>query len=473
MRPFSGTRSGGILLLPGIIALAPAGKGNPPSPAPEPSPSAEAPGTRSAKAIQYRFLEGSTVLGFRGTERAPQAEGVAKVKARPGEARIKATFRHLVPPAGLQAGCNTYILWALSPSGRPLNLGEALPTARGHARVSASVPLQVFALVLTAEPHFAVEQMSGLVVAENEVTGRTKGHLEEVTLHYPVLPPGSYPMAGSGGGEGGGNRRPSPSLLQARTAVAMARGAGAEQLAPEAIAKAKASLDQAEGEGGKGGKAAILLARQTVQLGEDARRLAVERAQELRVAGERQAAEEESQAALRSRAAAEQARETAARETEMAREQVTQVAREVSVQRLQARLQLRERLKTLLHVEETERGLLLRIDGVLFAPGQARLLPAARVGQARIAGILAAHPGLKVQVVGHTDGAGGEAVNRSLSRRRAEAVRAFLVRQGLPAGSVTAQGAGNAHPIASDATHAGRQLNRRIELLVSGEAIGF
>ena len=196
----------------------------------------------------------------------------------------------------------------------------------------------------------------------------------------------------------------------------------------------------------------------------------------------RAAAEEHRAAALKAQAEAEQRQAAAlqqqqAAEAEAARNRAA--ASELD-QRLQQALRDREdlrgsllqQLNVILETRDTARGLVVNLSDVTFATGQATLQPGAREKLARVSGILAAHPALRLEIEGHTDSVGSDALNQSLSDRRAEAVRGYLIQQGVPTASVTAVGFGKARPVASNDTAEGRQLNRRVELVVSGDVIG-
>jgi outer membrane protein OmpA-like peptidoglycan-associated protein len=139
-------------------------------------------------------------------------------------------------------------------------------------------------------------------------------------------------------------------------------------------------------------------------------------------------------------------------------------------EKAQLREQLRQQLNAILETRETARGLIVNLSDVLFDTGKYTLKPGAREKLAKIAGIVLAHPGLKLEVEGHTDSIGGDEMSQRLSERRAETVRSYLVAQNLPPDSMTAHGFGKTQPVATNA--AGRQLNRRVELVVSGDPIG-
>ena len=129
-------------------------------------------------------------------------------------------------------------------------------------------------------------------------------------------------------------------------------------------------------------------------------------------------------------------------------------------------------LNLILETRDSARGLIVNVSDVLFDTGRYTLRPGAREKLAKISGIILAHPGLKLEIEGHTDSVGSEEYNQQLSENRAGAVRDYLLQQGISINSLTARGLGETTPVASNETSAGRQQNRRVELVVSGEAIG-
>lgn len=442
------------------------------------------PGT--TRAINYRNLTGSTQIGFRGSVLQAQAKGFAKVQSRGGAMSVKARFDHMEPASRFGPEYLTYVLWAVTPAGRPINLGEVIVRKSGKAVIEAHTNLQTFGLIVTAEPHFAVSQVSNLVVLENVVTRETRGQVEEVDAHYELLPRGAYRVQGTPGSRPPLklDKRVHPYVYQAINAYDIARAEGAEQQAPEAFGKATELMNRMEAEKKKWKRPAILLARQLVQQAEDARLVAVKHQDEARQERERLAAVEARQEAeaareeterTRSQAEAarreaEQARLLALQESQQAREQAT---RAVSAEKLAMRKKLRGQLSRLLDTRETEHGVEVSLSDLLFPNGKAGLLPATREKLAKVAGVVLAYPGVRISVEGHTDGTGHEAFNRKLSQRRAQVVRHFLLDQGVPAEAVTARGFGHQRPVASNATFSGRQQNRRVELILTGGAIGF
>ena len=136
------------------------------------------------------------------------------------------------------------------------------------------------------------------------------------------------------------------------------------------------------------------------------------------------------------------------------------------------RTKLSVQLNSILQTRDSARGLIVSMSDVLFDTGKYSLKPGAREKLAKVAGILLAYPGLDIAVGGYTDNVGGDDMNQKLSENRASSVRDYLVQEGVATNSVSSQGFGNTLPVASNDNASGRQQNRRVELLVSGEAIG-
>jgi outer membrane protein OmpA-like peptidoglycan-associated protein len=477
---FSGL--GRVILLSALLWVPGTGKAEPKA-----VPGCQAtviPGT--ARAINYRNITGATIIGFRGTALMPRAGGSAKVQNRGGSMSVKAKFTDLEPAIRLSPENLTYVLWAVTPVGRPVNLGEVIVRKNGKAEIEAHTNLQTFGLIVTAEPHFAVAQVGSMVVLENAMIKETRGQVEEVEARYELLPRGACLPPGSSGERPPVvlDRKVSPYVYQAINAFNIARAEGAELYAPEEFHKALALMNQLEAEKKKWKQPAILLARQLVQQAEDARLVAAARQEQARLEKEHQAAEQARMEAEAARAETDLTRaqaESAREEAERARLQAAQEAqkamalasREVSAEKLARRKKLREQLSRLLDTRETEHGVEVSLSDLLFPTGKATLLPATREKLAKVAGIVLTYPGVKVRVEGHTDSTGPAAFNERLSHRRAHAVRDFLVSQGLASEGVTAHGFGSGRALASNDTLAGRQQNRRVELILTGGAIGF
>ena len=440
----------------------------------------------SAKAINYRNLKRSTEIDMLGTVLVPDASGEAMVRSSDGAIQISAKFKNLPPASTFGGEFLTYVLWGISPEGRASNLGEVL-LREGRGSVKVTEKLQTFGLVVTAEPYFAVTQPSDVVVLENAVRKGSREQFEFIDAKYELLKRGQYtlnlnplePMVADG--------RASLGLCQARNAVRIARAAGASTYAPEAFDKAQQYLVQAEAPGA-GPRARAISAREAVQRAEDARLMAIQRQNLEQVALERKRSQDKVDEANRETARAAAAQEAALRQSrQAAREnqglratneglQAKNDGLQVRNEALQSRNEgLRNRLmaelNAVLQTRATARGLIVNMSGVLFQNGKAALMPAAREKLAKIAGILSAHKGLKIEAEGFTDSNGSESSNQILSERRAQNTKEFLVRQGVSPGAITFKGFGETNPIVTNDTAAGRQENRRVELVVSGEGL--
>jgi len=181
---------------------------------------------------------------------------------------------------------------------------------------------------------------------------------------------------------------------------------------------------------------------------------------------------EERRAADEARAAAEAARAAAEAQAQSSAAQAQRTAEQAEREQAELRARLREQLNVILETRETARGLIVNLSDVLFDTGRANLKPGAREKLAKIAGILLAHPGLDLQVEGHTDAVGTDSDNQQLSERRAQSVHDYLIGQGIAPSAVATAGFGESRPVATNGTASGRQRNRRVELVVSGEPIG-
>ncbi|MGH9444420.1 MAG: OmpA family protein [Terriglobia bacterium] len=455
---------------------------------------------RTVPAINYRTLAGTTSIAFRGTSLMPKASGKARITSRLSATTIQADFKNLEPPTSFGPEYLTYVLWAITPDGRATNVAEIIPHD-GKASLDVTVNFQAFGLIVTAEPYFGVTMPSNIVVMQNQVTSHTEGKIEEVTAKYQLLRRGEYTAHVNPGEIHPFNMPPKVplALYEAENAVDIARWAGAQQYSSSTFNKAEQLLTQAQDYQARkaGKKPVIMTAREAVQTAEDARIVALRNQRQLAEATRRQAAaqqaalakqKEEQDAAARAQAEAAQATAEAARERAQAQAEQAQVraqearqraqlaeqtAQQAESQRTAMRNRLLQQLNSVLQTRQTPNGLVVTMSHVLFNTGKYTLHPDTRETLAKIAGILLAYPGLKVQVNGYTDDTGSEQTNQTLSQQRADAVRDFLVQEDLPAGSVSAQGLGESNPVAPNDTTMGRALNRRVEIVISGEPIGI
>jgi outer membrane protein OmpA-like peptidoglycan-associated protein len=545
---------------------------------------------RTTKAINYNHRSGSTKIDFVGTPLLPEARGEASVQSERGVIKIDARMDKLQSATKFGSEYLTYVMWAITPEGRATNVGEVLLNG-DKAKLDATTELQSFGLIVTAEPYFAVTQPSDVVVMENFVRKDTVGTIEQVDAKFELIQRGQYTL----------NVNPSEikplrfnsktplELYEARNAVRIARWTGAEKYAPDTFQKATQDLENAEGYlVGKAGNRPIgTVAREAVQMAEDARIITVKTIDQERLASERQAGADREAHSESERAAAQadtvrvtreaEAAQTAAQaeaermkhenaakmeavqseadraqrdnaaqltasqteadrlkhendarmavaqteadrlkhendarmaaaqtETDRlksdnaaqmaaAQTEADRLKRENDAQRAGAqaeldraskenaqaqaekaelRTQLLTQFNAILQTRDTARGLIVNMSDVLFDTGKYSLRPLAREKLAKVAGIVSGHPGLRLAVEGHTDSVGGDEYNQQLSEERGGAVRDYLIEEGMPGTSVTAKGFGKTQPVASNETVEGRQQNRRVELVISGDVIG-
>ncbi len=423
----------------------------------------------------FSFKEGPvSTLDFHGTAIALAADGDAKVEFQDGRARVDVSVRKLPDPWTL-GPFSIYVLWAVTADGRANNLGS-LEVRSGRGSLEATAALSQFALVVSAEPHFAVTAPSKYLVLRS--TGRRvrgqglviPGLTERIDYAglaaQPYNPGGRIPL----------------DLVQARYALAIARGAQADQYAADEFGQAEQLLAKAEAAQAdkkyRVRNTVPLIARDAVQMGEDARRKALfgrQDAEAAAIAAEAAAREEASVLAARQKAE-ERARLAAnialeeAKRREM--ESADQAARDAAAEaNRQARADLTARLNRALPTRQTERGIVAEIAGVQFAIGAATLNPDAREGLARFAGIVGVYPSLRFRVEGHTDITGSHETNMTLSFARAISVQDYLIGQGVAASSIEVEGLGPDQPIADNESKEGRARNRRVEIILTGDLV--
>ena len=441
--------------------------------------------TKSVQTIGYTARGGSARVDFHGTELMPQATGEAKVEAKTGATSIAIMLKNMTQPSVLGPEFLTYVLWVVTPDGRSGNTGEILINRNGEGRLSATTPAQTFSMIVTAEPYFAVRVPSEMIILENDTRKNTEGQILPIN-DFKLMKRAQYEKLGGSPAMTPDLEHVPLQMYEAHNAVDIARLRGAEKDAPEIFTKATGTLQMAENAlASKADKKDIISeARQTVQFAEDARALAAQRQEQARIAAEKDAA------AAKARAEAEaKAAEESQRQAELAAAKQAQLQAEAEVMKVREeaakaeaernrraaedlRSQLLEQFNRILPTTDTERGLKLNMGDVLFDTGKHDLRPPAREALAKLSGIVLAHPGLQLTVEGYTDSVGSDAFNDLLSEQRALAVRTYLVAEGLSENAVVAEGLGKAMPIASNDTPKGRQQNRRVEIIVSGEVIG-
>src|SRR5215467_13359649 len=457
-----------------------------------PATTSSAPVSRTTKAINYRRSGTTLKILFHGTDLMQQASGEAKVENKGSRVEIEAKFEGFEEATKFGLEYLTYVLWAVSPQGRAVNLGE-VQIKNGQAQVKAISDMQTFGMIVTAEPYFAVAEPGDEVVAENSLDAASSG--ESIEARYELIARGVYSSSNTKIENAifGIDRKTPVELFQARNAVRIARNAGAEKYAGPSLTKAAQQLQSAEDlyRQKRDKKTVIAAARDSVQTSEEARVISVKKKAEeeaqAKAAAEKAAAEAREAKArqdavdeAKRRADAEQARlaaEAAKADAERLKAEAENAARDAAKAKAEAekaelRAQLLAQLNAVLQTNDTARGLIVNMSDVLFDTGSYTLRPAAREKLAKISGIVLAHPGLTLQIEGHTDSVGSDDFNQRLSEQRAGSVLDFLAEQGVSAGSMTSRGFGKTQPVATNDTAEGRQRNRRVELVVNGEAIG-
>jgi outer membrane protein OmpA-like peptidoglycan-associated protein len=546
--------------------------------------------SRTTRAVKYEHRHGSTKIDFEGTTLMPGASGVAEVASKSGAMKIEAEFRGLDKPTSFGTEYLTYVMWAISPEGRSVNLGEVLVNSDHRSKLDVTTDLQAFALVVTAEPYYAVHRPSNVVIAENVIRPDTVGTSEAVDAKYELIDRGGYIPTGYHFDPVVLNSKLPLEFFEARNALRIAKSAGAESYAASSYEKAAGQMKQADDLGTRSHvnrKELISISREVVQTADDSREIAVKRIdadrldadknrEAAKLADARATSKSEMQARLeaeaatgdanrrredadksaaeaqrlqqnaqaesdrnravaidanqataeaqrlqqnaqadsdrnraaandanqataeaqrlqqnaqadsdRNRAAANDANQATAeaqqgqRNAEASADQ-SRLAAASSDQQLKQAVQDREELRAKLLQQfnlifvtrDTARGLIVNLSDVQFDTGKSTLRPGAREKLAKISGIVLAYPDLRLAIEGNTDSVGTDAMNQALSEQRAGSVRDYLVKENIPASSMTSKGFGKTQPVASNDTAEGRQQNRRVEMVVSGEVIG-
>ena len=483
--------------------------------------------SRTTRAVSYRHRSGSTKIDFQGTDLMPSAAGEAKVESKRGTLAVEAEFSGLDRPTSFGNEYLTYVLWAISPEGRPVNIGEVLVGDNHRSKLEVTTDLQAFAMIVTAEPYYAVRRPSNLVVLENSIRSDTVGATEVVDAKFELIDRGGYIPTGYKFDPVILNAKLPLEFFEARNALRIAKSSGAERYAAPSYEKAVNQMNEADALAtGKheNKKSLVALSREVVQTAEDAREIAVKHIDEERAEAERNAgagreasakarandetqrritaeigtadanrqrkeadrrnldAQAAAQQSAGAQADAEKDRDDArqrqhAAEADSDRNRAAAVSSDAQLKdavrdREELRARLLQQFNLILETRDTARGLVVNMSDVLFDSGKFTLRPLAREKLAKISGIVLAYPSLNLAVEGNTDSVGTESFNQDLSEKRAEGVRTYLTQQGVPEASTTATGYGKTRPIASNDTAEGRQQNRRVELIVSGEVIG-
>lgn len=466
---------------------------------------------RGTVAISYPENEG-TSIDLVGTAVSPRVTGKAEVKRSAGRTRVKLEITNLDNPLSLGGYYTTYVFWAIAPEGQADNLGE-LPVTDGRREIEFTTPYKTFGLIVTAEPHALVRLPGPAVVAENILRKNTKGGITASQIEYRGDPGSLYLVETGATGPAPGIDYNTPlSVLGARRAVAIARRANAVEFADAELRQAEvrlAALEQMWPRHRNQEKGCKGEAHEVMRLAEHARSLAVERAYQANLDSERREARDSIASAQseadRANVEAERAKQETASyrealsrsegELALAKQRVEQAQTEADraranedlarVQAQHARLEAeqarRERdeaqqnlfvsLSAILETRREARGLIVSLSDVLFDFNQATLKPGAKEKLSKLAGILLAYPGsYRMEIEGHTDAIGSDEYNLRLSEARASSVRAYLVQANLdPARIAAIRGLGKTQPVATNDTAEGRQMNRRVEIIIADQ----
>ena len=419
--------------------------------------------SRTTRAVSYKHRSGATKINFQGTDLMPAAAGEAKVESKCGTLAVEVEFSGLDKPTSFGSEYLTYVLWAISPEGRPVNIGEVLAGDNHRSKLDVTTDLQAFAMIVTAEPYYAVRRPSNVVVLENAIRSDTVGASEAVDAKYELIDRGGYIPTGYRFDPVILNAKLPLEFFEARNALRIAQSSGAERYAAPSYEKAVRQMNQADALAtGKheNKKSLISQSREVVQTAEDAREIAAKHIDEERAETERSAgagreassnaranvesqrrvnaealtanavsqrneadrknldAQASAQQAAGAQADAERDRNDAQRKQQVAeadsdRNRAAAASSDAQLQQaLRDRDELRARLlqqfNLILETRDTARGLVVNMSDVLFDSGKYTLRPLAREKLAKISGIVLGYPSLKLAVEGNTDSVGTE-----------------------------------------------------------------
>lgn len=467
---------------------------------------------RHVMAVTYKENKQTTV-NMSSTEIAPRSIGKADVEFKQGRTNVRLEMDSLANPQSLGGFYTAYVLWAVAPEGQTVSLME-LPIEKKF-KIESTTNFQTFGLMITAEPHSRVVLPSSMIIAENTLRRGTEGMITTSKIEYSGDPGTFYALFLPESPTTKANYNTPLGILGARRSVEIAERAGAKEYAEPEYREAADKLETLEQIWPRSRKPSDLrdsakknsgLSHDVMRLGEQARSLSVERSSQARLAAERlQASDDIAQAqteADRARIEAERARsserfqsaraaaqaaiartriEEAQSETAKAKANEDQARDDADAARLQTEEARRQRdaaqqrlylsLSEIMETRREARGLIVNLSDVLFDTGKASLKSGAREKLSKLAGVLAGYAGeYRIEIEGHTDSVGSNESNLNLSRGRAESVRDYLTQNGVKSERVTAtRGFGETTPVAGNETAAGRQVNRRVEIIIADQ----
>ncbi len=456
---------------------------------------------RTTKAINYGYLSAPTSIGFRGTPVAPFASGVASIEPKRGATLVNLKLKDMPVPGRFGPQYLSYVVWAISLDGRAQNLGELILDGSTKGKLSTSTPLQAFALIVTAEPHYAVMQPGDVVVLENVVIPETIGKVQEVNATYELLPrqpyiyntaAGEQPLAG-GRQVGAQEYEATTALYQALNAIQIAQSQNADRYAPDQMSRARQIYNKARGYPVQQSKEIVSMSREATQIAEDARVIALKRA----AAAAEQVSQSSEQGSAAWRHEAEksvlqqpqpeayvapppppppqqpqqQRAPTAAlpQQEPPAAAVADRAQQQQYVPLLRGDPNARENRRRLLaalprdfEVLDSSRGVIITI------PEQAAYSSSARSYFSAVAAAIRPYPRLVVNVEAHSSTP--DSFDRT--RREAMRVRDELISAGISPDIILPRGYGDSRPRSSNATPSGVAQNRRVEILIAGDPIG-
>lgn len=450
--------------------------------------------SRTTKAINYGYLTVPTRIGFRGTPLLADARGEATLQVKRGSTIIDARFSRVPPPTRFGPQYLTYVAWAISTDGRPQNLGEISLSGSEKGKLSASTSFQAFAIIVTAEPYYAVSQPSDIVVMENEVLPDTVGKVKEMNATYELLPRKefTYDMSRPEAAPGKPvSRREYESILaiyEAQNAIQIADSQNADTYTPDRLAEARQLLARAKSFPKDQSSEIIATAKEAAQVAEDARLISHRRAEEKHASDERsRMSEVRNQAEIRRTAieagveqeehAASELSTLKARQIQQPRQFQTPAPPNVTSERpvdvddrqfsptnpqaSENRRRLLSALRGPLDVRDTASGIVITVPNAKLSS------PSLRAELAQVASALRDYKDLRIEVQGYS-----ALPDSGSSQRHAELIRAKLMAVAVPAPIVLARGYGNSRSLASNSSAAGRAQNDRVEIVIKGDAIG-
>lgn len=465
---------------------------------------------RTTKAVNYQYRSGPTMIDFRGTVLMPEAKGEATVESKRGRTEVDVKVENVAPATRFGREYLTYTLWAITPEGAPHNIGEVIPNGSNKARLRITTDLQAFGMIITAEPFSSARRPSDVVVMENQVRADTIGMTKEIEAKYELMPRGHYTWDVANKFNPELANMPKVSMDQyeailqvyeAQNAIGIAGAANAEQYAPQTYNRAQQLLADAQRLQSSKAQTSLIVqvAREAAQTAEDARAIADKRRQEdrittaeaaattardaqVRAEGEAQRLRSEADAARSQIEAERDARARAEADAADARQRAATAAAVAATpppppqapttqpvdgsQKTETRMRLLEQLNGVLAVRDTPRGLVATVSDSSFNGSQLRGAAANQL--ARLVTVLSPYQNLRVVVEGHSDGP----ATQSQSAMRSESVRQMLVGDGLRPDQMSAVSLGDSRPLVSNNSPAGKEQNRRVEIVISGDPIG-